>query len=57
MGRAGDRENRRILFYIYLQGDDTLEKNDTEWAEICEHLPEVAWRPTDRSQARRYRPC
>jgi hypothetical protein len=51
-----DHENRRILFYIYLQGDDTLEKNDGEWAEICAHLPEISWRPTDRSQARRYRP-
>lgn len=52
---ADDMENRRILCYIYLQGDDTLDKNDTRWQRICGELPEIVWRKTDRSQAQKYR--
>lgn len=51
-----DLDNRRILYYIYMQGDDTLEKNDREWEEICAELPEITWTPTDRTKAQRYRP-
>jgi len=51
-----DEENRRILYYIHLQGDETLSNNDAEWQRICEELPEIEWRPTNRSLANKYRP-
>jgi hypothetical protein len=50
------REHRRVLYYIYLQGDDTLKKNDQEWEKICEELPRIDWAPTDRGKAQKYRP-
>ena len=49
-------EHRRVLYYIYMQGQDTLDKNDREWEEICMELPEIEWAPTYRSKAHRYRP-
>lgn len=30
-----DLANRRILYYIYLQGDDTLGRNNRHWAQVC----------------------
>jgi hypothetical protein len=50
-----DNENRRILYYIHLQGTETLFNNDSEWEEICEELPEIDWKPTDRTQVKRYK--
>lgn len=55
-GAAEAREHRRVLYYIYMQGQDTLDKNDREWAEICEELPEIEWAATNRAKAQRYRP-
>ncbi len=49
-----DYDNRRVLFYIYMQGKETLDKNDREWGEICSELPEIAWVPTDRTKAQKY---
>lgn len=51
-----DRENRRILYYIYLQKQGTLEDNDIEWRDICSEMPDVEFRPTDRAMALAYRP-
>ena len=51
-----DRDNRRILYYIYMQGQDTLDKNDREWEEICVELPEIEWASTNRTKAQKYRP-
>ena len=51
-----DHENRRVLYYIHLQGEETLSNNDTEWEEICNKLDEIDWKPTDRTQANKYRP-
>lgn len=53
---AEAREMRRVLYYIYMQGQDTLAKNDREWKEICEDLEEIKWVPTNRAKAQRYRP-
>lgn len=53
----GDLENRRVLYYIYMQGQDTLDKNDREWEEICAELPEIAWVATSRAKAQKYRPA
>ena len=53
---AADREARRSLYYIYMQGQDTLDNNDREWDEICAELPEIEWVSTDRTKAQRYRP-
>lgn len=49
-----DYDNRRVLFYIYMQGKETLDKNDREWGGICSELPEIAWVPTDRTKAQKY---
>lgn len=49
-----DYDNRRALYYIYMQGKETLDKNDSEWWAICAELPEIAWVATDRSQAQLY---
>jgi hypothetical protein len=48
--------SRRILYYIYLQGQDTIDKNDAEWELICEYLPDINWVATDRSLGQRYAP-
>lgn len=53
---ADDLKHRRVLYYIYMQGQDTLDKNDREWAEICEELPEITWVRTDPAKAEKYRP-
>jgi len=53
---AEAREHRRVLYYVYMQGQDTLDKNDREWEEICMELPEIEWTPTCRSKAQQYRP-
>jgi hypothetical protein len=51
-----DHKSRRIFYYIYVQGADTVAVNDAEWALICEELPELTYRPTDRHLYLRYRP-
>ena len=53
---ADDFDNRRALYYIYMQGKETLDKNDREWWDICAELPEIAWAPTDRTKALSYSP-
>jgi hypothetical protein len=51
-----DHDNRRVLYYIYMQGQGTLDKNDREWEEICVELPEIEWAATNRTKAQKYRP-
>lgn len=51
-----DHDNRRVLYYIYMQGQDTLDKNDREWEEICMELPQIEWVATNRTKAHKYRP-
>lgn len=50
----GDREARRALYYIYIQGDDTLRKNDEEWRDVCAEIPELTWNSTDRGRGAEY---
>ena len=43
-----DDPSRGVLYYIYLQSEDTLEKDDLDWYEICKSVPELKARPTNR---------
>jgi hypothetical protein len=36
-----DDVNREIMQFIYLQSDDTLRKNDIDWRNICQLIPEL----------------
>jgi len=50
-----DIESRRILYYIYLQGETTLRKNDAEWKLICDKMPDgIKFVDTDRFAAHKY---
>jgi hypothetical protein len=51
-----DLENRRVLYYIYIQSKETVEADDADWEQICTELTEVAYVPTDRTQALKYYP-
>ena len=51
-----DRENRRVLYYIYMQSKDTVEADDIEWEKICIELKEIPYKPTDRNMAQKYKP-
>jgi hypothetical protein len=52
-----DLEHRAILYYIYVQSKETVESDDIEFEIICGELEgEIAYAPTDRSKALRYRP-
>jgi hypothetical protein len=51
-----DFENRRILYYIYIQSKETVELDDLDWEKICEHISELTYRPTDRSEYLKYQP-
>jgi hypothetical protein len=50
-------DQRRILFYIYLQVGDTLIDRDRDWELTCRHIPDLEPNtPTSRSDAARYAP-
>jgi hypothetical protein len=49
-----DDSDRFMLWFIHLQGADTLSNNDREWKHICATL-HWEWRPTDPGRAGRYR--
>jgi hypothetical protein len=51
-----DYENRRILYYIYIQSKETVESDDLNWELICNHIPELTYKPTDRMAYLKYRP-
>jgi hypothetical protein len=51
-----DLENRRALYYIYVQSKETVEADDADWEQICIELAEIAYVPTDRTKALKYRP-
>jgi hypothetical protein len=52
----GDREMRRLLYYIYIQGADTVTNDDADWERICELMLGLVYVPTDRRKMRSYRP-
>ena len=39
---------RRILECIHLQSRDTLIHNDILWKQVCDNVPEITYKPTDR---------
>jgi predicted RNA-binding Zn-ribbon protein involved in translation (DUF1610 family) len=51
-----DYETRRILYYIYMQGDDTVVNGDQHWERICRDLPGIQFAVTDKDKFQRYRP-
>ncbi|NBP85422.1 MAG: hypothetical protein EBU54_09640 [Mycobacteriaceae bacterium] len=51
-----DFENRRVLYYIYVQSKETVEADDADWEQICIELAEITYVPTDRTKALKYRP-
>ena len=53
---AADSPVRGILYYVYMQSDETVLADDEDWALICAELPELTYSPTDRSLPRRYAP-
>ena len=55
-GSAADAEVRRLLYYIYVQSQGTVEEDDRDWELICQELTELAYVPTDRSLCLRYAP-
>jgi hypothetical protein len=51
---APDDPDRLMLWFIHLQGAETLSSNDREWKAICEKL-EWKWWPTDPAKTANYR--
>lgn len=51
---APDDPDRLLLWYIHLQGEDTLDNNDREWRMICGPLG-WEWRPTNPAKIATYR--
>lgn len=51
-----DYESRRIFYYIYIQGKETVEADDQDWMLICREVPELKYRSTDRSLGQKYPP-
>ena len=45
-----DNPERRILYYIYLQSQDTINSHDADWFSICDKLG-IKPIPTDRNSA------
>ena len=52
-----DQPLLRILYYIYVQGSDTIESDDMHWEQICSRVPELTYHPTVRGEAQKYAPC
>ena len=51
-----DHESKRVLYYIYIQSKETVEADDIDWEQICLELPELIYKPTDRTDAMKYCP-
>lgn len=51
-----DSENRRMLYYIYIQSQDTVESDDLDWERICSQLTEIKYVPMDRTIGQKYAP-
>lgn len=51
-----DYDNRRVLYYIYVQSKETVESDDADWEQICFELAEISYVPTDRTKALKYHP-
>jgi hypothetical protein len=55
---AVDAELRRLVFYFYIQGDDTVQDDDNDWRQITDSLPDLQIRfvPLDRTIRQKYAP-
>ena len=51
-----DYESKRVLYYIYIQSKETVETDDNDWEQICMELPELHYKPTDRTDSMKYCP-
>jgi len=50
-------DQRRVLFYIYLQSSQTLVEKDRDWSRVCRHIPALSPNvPTSRHDSARYAP-
>lgn len=47
---------RRILFYIYFQKDETIEKRLNDWRLICNEIPELEFRQINYSLKEEFAP-
>jgi hypothetical protein len=53
-----DYDNRRVLYYIYIQSRETVEADDADWEQVCLELsPELTYVPTDRTLGLKYGPA
>jgi len=49
-----DKQSRKIFHFIYLQSEDTLSKDDEDWKKICELVPEIEYKGTNRQDLLRF---
>ncbi len=50
-----NHESKRILYYIYIQSEETVKSNEVDWEEICNLLPdELIYITTDRQKISKY---
>lgn len=54
--KDSDYQIRKILYYIYLQAQNTIIQSDQDWKIICESLDGITYKDTNRSLADRYAP-
>lgn len=47
---------KRVLYYIHFQGDDTVTAKDIRWERICGHIPELVYEETDTTISSMYSP-
>ena len=46
----------RVLYYIYIQSEETVKSDDNEWEQICYELKEIQYKPTNRHLGKKYAP-
>ena len=51
-----DYESKRVLYYIYIQSKETVEADDLDWEQVCLELPELQYKPTNRTEYMQYCP-
>lgn len=52
-----DYDQKRVMYYIYIQSRETVEADDREWEEICKYIGgEFIYKPTNRLENLKYVP-
>ncbi len=46
----------KVLYYIYVQGSETVEADDAHWELICREVPQLTYKPTQRGESQKYAP-